>query len=94
MIRKPQSPHAHDITLQPCCRLPTVRTCRFTLDTTNYLKAMRLFVGSPVWTPYNRVDAATDELPQRKKYSGAVTGATTDAPSGGAGAPAVAVASA
>lgn len=29
------------------------------------VQAMRLFVGEPVWTPYNRPQ---DEMPSRKKY--------------------------
>jgi 1,2-dihydroxy-3-keto-5-methylthiopentene dioxygenase len=40
---------------------------RFTCDAGNYIKAMRLFVGEPVWTPYNRADI--DEAnPSRQKY--------------------------
>lgn len=40
----------------------------FTLDDKNYLSAMRLFVGDPVWTPWNRKDAGVDEMPARKQY--------------------------
>lgn len=38
---------------------------RFTLDTRDYIKAMRLFVGPPVWTPFNRPQ---EQHPSRAKY--------------------------
>ncbi|MED6119877.1 hypothetical protein PIB30_015828 [Stylosanthes scabra] len=38
---------------------------RFTLDESNYIKALRFFVGEPVWTPYNRPH---DHLPAREEY--------------------------
>ncbi len=48
--------------------LPAGMYHRFTLDSTNYIKAMRLFVGEPVWTPYNRKDEGVDEMAPRKQY--------------------------
>merc|ERR1712014_195240 len=38
---------------------------RFTCDEKRYIHAMRLFVGQPVWTPFNR---PCDEHESRKKY--------------------------
>ncbi|XP_075856638.1 acireductone dioxygenase isoform X1 [Microcebus murinus] len=38
---------------------------RFTVDEKNYVKAMRLFVGDPVWTAYNR---PADHFEAREQY--------------------------
>ncbi|KAF5889573.1 1,2-dihydroxy-3-keto-5-methylthiopentene dioxygenase [Clarias magur] len=38
---------------------------RFTMDETNYTKAMRLFVGEPVWKAYNR---PADHFEVRKQF--------------------------
>ncbi|XP_011703236.1 PREDICTED: 1,2-dihydroxy-3-keto-5-methylthiopentene dioxygenase [Wasmannia auropunctata] len=38
---------------------------RFTLDTNNYVKAKRYFVGEPVWQPYNR---PAEGMECRKQY--------------------------
>ncbi|KAK2647093.1 hypothetical protein Ddye_022288 [Dipteronia dyeriana] len=44
---------------------------RFTLDTSNSVKLMRLFLGEPVWTAYNRPQ---DDHPARKEYIKDLTG--------------------
>jgi 1,2-dihydroxy-3-keto-5-methylthiopentene dioxygenase len=38
---------------------------RFTCDEENWIHAMRLFIGQPIWTPFNRPQ---EEHPSRKKY--------------------------
>lgn len=38
---------------------------RFSCDENDIIKAMRLFIGQPIWTPFNR---PCDEHPSRKKY--------------------------
>jgi 1,2-dihydroxy-3-keto-5-methylthiopentene dioxygenase len=38
---------------------------RFTCDETDYIQAMRLFIGQPVWTPFNRPQ---EEHESRKYY--------------------------
>jgi 1,2-dihydroxy-3-keto-5-methylthiopentene dioxygenase len=48
--------------------LPEGSYHRFTTTESNYIKAMRLFVGEPVWTPYNRTDIDNDTNESRVKY--------------------------
>lgn len=41
---------------------------RYTNDTNDYIQALRLFVGEPIWTPYNRTDISEGDDSSRKKY--------------------------
>ena len=41
---------------------------RFTCDANDYIHAMRLFVGEPVWTPYNRDEIDDMKNASRQKY--------------------------
>lgn len=60
------SSSAHCLTLHVLCLVSCVLTP--TPSTLRSVQAMRLFVGEPVWTPYNRdaIDAGTNE--SRLKY--------------------------
>lgn len=51
---------------------------RFTTNTKNYCKAMRLFKEDPKWTPLNR-GAETDENQYRKEYLKSMDGTAVEA---------------
>jgi 1,2-dihydroxy-3-keto-5-methylthiopentene dioxygenase len=48
--------------------LPEGMYHRFTTDERRIIHAMRLFVGQPVWTPFNRNDPSVENMPSRQKY--------------------------
>lgn len=41
---------------------------RFTCDERNFIQAMRLFVGEPIWTPYNRDEIDDMKNESRQRY--------------------------
>uniref|UniRef100_A0A914H990 Acireductone dioxygenase n=1 Tax=Globodera rostochiensis TaxID=31243 RepID=A0A914H990_GLORO len=41
---------------------------RFSVTKENYVEAIRLFRGEPLWTPFNRSDSAVEEMEVRKNY--------------------------
>lgn len=41
---------------------------RFTCDDKNFIQALRLFVGEPIWTPYNRDEIDEMKNASRAKY--------------------------
>jgi len=50
---------------------------RFRNDESEFAKVMRLFVGDPVWTPFNRSDEKTNLFPQRLNYLKSLAQKTT-----------------